>query len=254
LLDFNSNGRFDDVLGVRKLGRASAGRVYLNYGDLLLVDRDQGGGNIVAAKHFAAKLIDINGRYYDLEVSPVGDKLTLTPSSAPLGHVATTAEGLEAMLYGDKGIVKITGGKSEPIAVPEGTWKLLSYTISRTEREKPVEKSRSTAELLFEAIKAAAKSPQTARISATGTNDCKTIEVRKGQTAVLPFGPPYKPIVKGPATIQAGKTVRLWLVVIGAGGETCNSMMVGGKRPAKPEFTISTPDGKEIAAGNFEYG
>jgi hypothetical protein len=46
----------------------------------------------------------------------------------------------------------------------------------------------------------------------------------------------------------------LALSLVGADGEVCSDLRVNGGRPGKPEFTISTPDGEEVASGSFEYG
>jgi len=42
--------------------------------------------------------------------------------------------------------------------------------------------------------------------------------------------------------------------LVGIGGEVCNGLSVNGKLPSAPEFTISTKDGEEVAAGKFKYG
>ncbi len=70
----------------------------------------------------------------------------------------------------------------------------------------------------------------------------------------MPFGPPYKPVVTVASGAPGQRQVSLGLSVVGAAGEVCNNMMVDGKRPDKPEFTITTADGKEVEKGKFEYG
>ena len=80
-----------------------------------------------------SKLVNIDGRFYELKISPAGDKLTLTASAVPLGSVTNPNDGFRAMIYGDQGFLKIRGKKGTPVAVPEGQWKLLSYTIDATD-------------------------------------------------------------------------------------------------------------------------
>ena len=71
----------------------------------------------------------------------------------------------------------------------------------------------------------------------------------------MPFGPPYRPVVTAsPAPVRAGQTAQLALSLVGSGGEVCSNLRVDGKRPEKPEFTISTADGEEVERGTFEYG
>ncbi|OHB69868.1 MAG: hypothetical protein A2V70_02240 [Planctomycetes bacterium RBG_13_63_9] len=269
LIDSNSNGRFDDGPMIDERIRESTGRLYPRYGDWLLIDPAESGRNLTAARHFVAKLLTIDGEFYDMAVSPAGDKLTLTPCSAATGRLTSPNSGLEVTLYSDKGILNVTCNESEPTPCPEGTWNLVSCTINRTEEKKPDDqeqtmlevkpkegdaKEQSSPPAMARAMMAARARSNLTRLSAYGTVDCKPIEVRAGETTVLPFGPQYKPIVKSSSRIEAGKTAQLGLSLLGAGGETCSSLMVDGKRPDKPTFTISTPDGEELTTGSFEYG
>ena len=103
--------------------------------------------------------------------------------------------------------------------------------------------------------------PSSARIgpstvSARATADYKPVAVRKGETAVMPFGPPYTPTVKGEfyQTNKDGKQLSLAMSLIGSVGEVCTNLTVNGGRPDKPAFTISDDKGKEIDSGQFEYG
>ncbi|MGD0898371.1 MAG: hypothetical protein ABR915_11085, partial [Thermoguttaceae bacterium] len=75
------------------------------------------------------KLLCIDGRYYEAKFTAAGDALTLVPSRAAVGRVTSPHEGFHALLYGDQGTLKIACDKSHPAILPEGTWRLLSYTI-----------------------------------------------------------------------------------------------------------------------------
>ena len=90
----------------------------------------------------------------------------------------------------------------------------------------------------------------------TATTNYKAVKVRAGETAVMPFGPPYKPTVTGDfyQDGQAGKQLSLGMSLVGSAGEVCTSLMVNGTQPGKPAFTITDPDGKVVQSGNFEYG
>jgi hypothetical protein len=251
LLDYNSNGRFDDEFGVRE-----SGRVYPSYGDMLMVDPDPdtyAGSNVSGDdfRQYVSKLTGLDDRFYDLKITPAGDELTLTASSVPVGYVTNPHEGFRAVVYGDQGVLKIAGGKAAPIPLPEGQWRLMSYTITRTEKQAPPQEPADDGQ-----PQPPVPSIRYHRVSARGTSDCRPIEVRDGQTAALPFGPAYKPVVTLSSLRGAGsaRSARLGLSLIGAGGETCSGLIVNSRRPEKPEFTITSPDGKEIARGNFEYG
>jgi hypothetical protein len=285
LVDFNSNGRFDDDFKMREDIVTPDGQLYPEYGDMLLVDPDSEASGFSspydpttsAGRHYMSKLVNLDGRFYDLKVTPAGDKLTLTPSSAPLGHVTSPNDGLRAALYSDRGFVEISGNGSEPIALPEGEWRLLAYTIDQTARkEPPAEKeqqegekkpekaeTKSVLEALAGALLGGAEStaqsglalspPRRTLVSARATRDCPAVKVRAGETVALPFGPPYKPVVKAGGRSSDG-TLSLALSIIGSSGEVCSNLMVNGNRPAAPEFTITTTDGKEVDVGKFKYG
>ena len=186
-------------------------------------------------------MIPIDGRWYDLKISPAGDKLTLTPSTVPLGSVTNRNEAFRALIYGDKGFLKIRGTKGTPIPVPEGQWKLLSYTITcanhpaagqsrprkpgrrrRPQRSRPGKPPRrrrapcwGSAKQLLETITGGSARRRASDVepsfvagpsfvSATATEKYKAVTVRKGQTVELPFGPPYTPTVTGPVPTELG--------------------------------------------------
>ncbi len=284
LVDFNSNGRFDDAMTIRDDVRGRVGEVYPQYGDILLLDPQANlpvylnpydvtsSGN----RYNVSKLVSIDGKFYDLAISPAGEKLSLKPVTPSIGYVTNPNEGFTAVVYSDKGFMRISGGKSKPAPLPEGTWKLLSYTIDQTgieekpkpaaeKKDKPGEKGKEgqkPSELLSAVVRAlgggvAASSPvmplRLTRVSAQATRDCKPVEVRKGQTVALPFGPPYKPVVRVDNP-QGPQQVRLGMTLVGLAGERCTDMMVRGGRPSKPEFTVSNPKGEVVYRGSFEYG
>ncbi len=151
LIDFNSNGRFDDEYKISQNIPRSGGALYPEQGDMLLIDPSQGATGYASPyeatsnpyQHYVSKMVDIDGRYYNLKISPAGDKLTLDPASVPMGKITNPNGRFTAVIYGDNGFLKIGGEKDTPISVPAGEWKLLSYTIDLTnvpEPSKPAEK------------------------------------------------------------------------------------------------------------------
>jgi len=203
-----------------------------------------------------SKLVHIDGRFYNVEISPVGDKLTVTPSSSPVGHVTSPSERWCALVYNDQGCLKISPQeRSKRIPLPEGDWNLLSYTIDRTryERAKKGEQGSSWLRGLSGVLVGSRPAPRLTLISAGATVDCKPVKVRRGQTVTLPFGPPYKPVVKV-ASGTGREEVRLEMSLVGTGGEVCRNIRIDRMSPKAPEFTISTPDGEEVASGKFRWG
>jgi hypothetical protein len=289
LIDYNSNGRFDDEIKIQSNVRGSGGQIYPQQGDMLLVDPDPKSPdspyNPAASKYrnYVSKLVLIEGKYYDVKITPAGDKLTLEPTKFALGKVTNPNDGYSAVIYGDQGFLKIAGGKDQATEVPEGEWKLLSYSLDQTEPAEPPkppeEKAKSedkdekkddakgsTPKALSSAIKGLLKTAVPAAIvnrrstvSATATADYKPVKVVAGETVEMPFGAPYKPIVNSypSARVVNGKqeqVTQLSLSLTGMAGEQVTDMTVKGGRPSKPEFSITDPDGKVVQTGNFEYG
>jgi hypothetical protein len=137
VLDFNSNGRFDDVVTVPAGARSATDPVYLAFGDMLLIVPV-----ITAApappisrldpegRQCLSELLRIDGRFYEVQISAAGDQLTLTPSSVAIGWVTNPNVPWSGTIYGDHGFLPIRVEQGKPAAVPEGRWKLLSYSMT----------------------------------------------------------------------------------------------------------------------------
>jgi hypothetical protein len=237
--DFNSNGRFDDLVVLE-------GQAYLPLGDRIFVDpqpQERGSFDVTISdsQHCLSKTILINGRFYDLQIPPAGDKLTVKPSPRQVGHVSNPHHGYRGLVYGEPGVLKIASDADGRAVLPAGTWRLHSYTVDRTGYDQTEE--------LADAVLG---SSRPTRISARWTGEHAAFEVRPGETAEVQFGPPYTPRVS--ISYVRGDQVTLNLSLVGVGGEVCSSLLVHGGRPAKPAFTITDPDGKILQTGNFEYG
>ena len=272
VLDYNSNGRFDDEIKLDTGVRRSDGRMYAVSGDMLLVDYVAGDrnwqyGGMPAGQHLS-KLVAIDGQFYDVELSAAGDEITLTRSKLPVGKITNPNKGFRAIVHGKHGFLDIRGGgESGPVALPAGDWTLYSYVIDRTgdyvakpDQAQGQQEGSSLLSALASAllqaagsVNLAASTPRYTIVSAQGTKDCQPVTVRAGKTVAFPFGPPYKPTVTGDVR-QGAKSARLGLALVGSAGELCTNLRVNGGRPAKPEFTITTADGKKVVSGNFEYG
>ena len=251
VVDSNSNARFDDAMSVA----TRSGTLYPSTGDAILVDPNPNTATNEVQQPIG-KLINIGGRFYDMELTPAGDKLTLTPSSAPVGYVSNPNKGFRALMQGEQGILKISAGESGKSPLPVGDWKLLSYTIDGTVKPEAKEEEGSLLNTLSEAlVQSNSSTPRWSFISARPASSLTAVNVREGETIDLPFGPPYRPIVKVSRTSgSAGNRVAyLSLSLVGTGGEAVSNIMVNGTRPGVPEFTI-TSDEEKVAQGKFRYG
>jgi hypothetical protein len=226
LVDHNSNGRFDDVAAVWPGGS-------LAEGDLLLLNpnpkKGLSGDGVGVDRNLVGKVLLLGKRFYRVAVAPSGSKLRLTPLPLSTGSVASAGPAFRAVLTSDDyGVVVVNGKTDEKIALPEGKWKLVSYTLDAT-----------------------AGGGRTA-LDATFGSSPPSLVVKKGETARLPFGKTYHAVVTA-MRIEPAK-VSLQLAVAGSGDERCQSLLVKGSRPPKPHFTIKDRNGKVVQEGDFEYG
>jgi len=238
VIDFNSNGRFDDETKIDPQVRLSDGRLYPKQGDMLLIDPDTKNAMVSGygvtdrrERHLVSSLVCIGGRYYDMEMSAAGDKISLEPTGLPMGSVVNASPSYDAVLFSDKVFVKISGEANKPVPLPLGDWRLLQYAINASKSGQPP-----------------------TFVSAGATRDGKPVKVAKGATAKLAFGPPYTPEVTVSSPSRGGQPARLGLKIVGAGGEICSNLQVRGNRPEAPSFEIATPKGKVIERGKFKYG
>jgi hypothetical protein len=221
LLDRNSNGLFDDAASFGPDGSVSEG-------DLLLINpnarksSDSGGD-----RNYVNKTVCIGREFYRMEVSPSGDSVKLKPTSLSMGCVVNSSPFYCATVFSqDYGVVAISGSKDQKISLPEGAWKILSYSV----------RAGSSKTLL----------------SATFAGNSPTTAVKKGEITNLPFGAPLRAVVT--ANRGQGDKISLSLGIVGVGGERCTNLMVNGTRPPKPKFVIKDKEGKTVHQGTFEYG
>lgn len=246
ILDSNSNGRFDDEYKVRDDVRVSTGRVYTTTGDTLLLEAESAEGVESSVPRMTSasvsRLLAIGDGFYDMELSEGATKLVIEPTSTPLGQVSIPSKGFSAVICGELGIIQVRADEdSETVTLPEGEWQLISYSIRQIVDAKPATGADSPAR------------PATySQVSAYGTTDCKRLMVKGGQTVDLPFGAPFRPVVTS-SPLRSGSDAALSMTLIGSGGEQCSGLIVNGKKPDSPTFTI-TADGQEVETGAFEYG
>jgi hypothetical protein len=270
LIDFNSNGRFDDTAVIDDRIRRSNDTVYATMGDMLYIDpqasrtyRNPYDATSCGDQYQVDKLICIDGRFFNLKIDPSGETLSLEPSSVPVGYVTNSSQGFRAIVYGDQGMLEIAPDDSGKAPLPEGEWKLLSYTIEQIDTPKPdseaqkKDEEKSVLDILgsfLTTVTPSTKRPGTTLVSARATRDFDPVKVVKGETAEMRFGPPYKPKVSAQPIRPGQSSISLSMSLVGCGGEVCSGLRVNGRQPSAPEFTISTKDGEEVAAGKFKYG
>lgn len=281
LWDHNSNGRFDDRVSIEAKSDWRDTEITPIYGDILEIDpqtRRQSQDFDCAYWQCVSHLAMIDEQWYDLEVSPGGDQISLTPSNVALGFVTNPAKDFRAVMYSNTRLLQFVQAKSEPIPLPEGDWRLWSYTIqpdqegrrpNTTEKTSAIprrglaEQETMSGASLFGALGRAIfgisgpDGDETVALSSRSIvqawriTESKTVTVRKGQTVALPFGPPYKPIVKTRRGAPKGYAM-LSFSLVGSGGEPVSIVLVDGERVLPPEFTVTSVNGDVIDEGRFE--
>ena len=225
LVDRNSNGRFDDAVSIQPNGS-------LAEGDLLLVNPNprKAADGLGTDRNLVGKVLCVGKSFYRMTVAPDGGKLQLAPMQLELGGVVCPNQAYRAVLSSDDyGVVVIGGGKDQKIALAEGTWKVVNYTLDAT----PPGSSRRTV------------------VEASYGNSPPAVIVKKGETAVLPFGGAFRAVVTASRTHNK---VSLGLKIVGPAGEQCRNIQLNGSRPPKPRFVIKDQNDKIVHQGEFEYG
>lgn len=265
LVDFDCNGRYDDRVRIEDDIEFSGG-IYPSPGDILFIDPkalpiDEAFGDALGlgdGRQLLSRLARIDGRLYEIEVTPCGDEVSFTPSELAMGEVENPNRPWRAMVYGEQGFLAIQATDGGRAALPAGEWKLLSYTIDLTEEEpeeEPAgeEKKPSLFELIGSSLAGSEPGPRTTLVSARATAGYAPVQVRAGLVAELPFGPPYRPLVEG-ARLPGERKAILSLSLVGSQGEVCSDLRVNGFSPPEPSFLITAPDGEVVKRGKFEYG
>lgn len=242
LVDYNGNGRFDDLGSVSGNILPMDGRVFADEGDRLILNPKEFDRRLPAhglshqrGTHPVGPLVCIEGKFYDLEITPAGDRLKLEPANVPLGKVTSDNPAWNVVLYGPQGLLKLTGQAGREIPVPAGEWRLLEYAM-------------------LSSWEAAGTGPS--YLTAQGTKNCTAVEVKAGQTTALSFGQPFKPTVLAAdrRSSQASDKCELEMKLIGAAGEVCTGLVVNGRSPADPSFVIAGANGEKVASGSFSFG
>jgi hypothetical protein len=260
VLDWNCNGRFDDVVSVPAKPQGTNDRLYANRGDILLIDPEKidvenlsWSRPLGEHRQFLGKLTGFEGKYYATKVSPSGDEITWTPCSPPLGRITSSHAPCHVELVSELGYLDLNIEKSKPATIPAGRWRLLSYGYSikdwkETASPAPTAGKSAGAE---DPKRPARSKSNVSRILAQGTFAGSPLIVEPGQTTALKFGPPYRASVR---VDQWNGEISLNLELHGTGGEEVSGLAINGGMPERPTFTITDPQGKVVEQGQLEYG
>lgn len=232
LVDYNSNGIFNDKMNLSDSRRITQGdRLYIDPDASNVVSRGPIPGN---GMYQVGPLLDLEGTLCDLTISASGTSVGLAPSERGIGYITNDIENFQAVVFGELGVLTVTSEDGRA-ALPEGEWNILSYTLDATGWEETEGE------------------PQRTSASASSPTDAKPVTIVADEDAEMTFGAPFRTVVDVQAASGA-TTVSLGLTILGSTGERCTSLYVNGARPPAPKFTITNEEGEVVDTGDFEYG
>ena len=231
LIDRNANGLFDDTL-------SSAGSLWGS--DVLLIDVN-GNGRLDRLRIKASgesgreafpltPLLQINSRYYSLQLPPSGATLTLKPVEPTFGRITTAGANLRITLAGPICVDSSQGTVRSSFDVPVGKYSVLEATETRQD---------------------SSGRKWTLQARSRGGN-AKPLDVQAGQTVSLSA----TQIIKVGATIDQLDQHRRRIAAdfLTDQGLGLRNIMMGNKSPEAPTYEIRDSSGRLIASGKLEYG
>ena len=201
--------------------------------DILAIDLD--GDGKFAEDFFAgevaylAKMTRVGGACYSVSVAPDGSSVTMEKVEPKSGTLDAGTPEANLVFFSDCGLMHVSGEKGS-WQLPEGRYHPIRVRLTRKDKDG-IERTL------------------------TGYGDMgtfKEFEIAPGKTLSLKIGGPLT--VKTTVNTYKGQA-SVSLVLQGQGGETYGPLVGGGKtEPEKPKLRILSEAGKELAAGQFEYG
>jgi hypothetical protein len=254
--DGNCNLRLGEQAAFETPNRSGQTYWYLQPSDVLLRDRNGNGrfdgGDFEAESEPFSSLVYFGPNPYTLALTKDLKTLQVAPYSGPVGELtvetAANVKSVQLARESSKGkwecvTPEMADGKCK---APAGAYRLFSCTLTGQAKDG--------------ATVAAMGMKRTAEGS---------IKVEPGQSATLVCGAPLTLKVVANKETQTGggslfrapspmSQVNINVQVVGAGGESYSGYLLKSKnrveQPKPPQFKVLGANGKEVAAGQLEYG
>jgi hypothetical protein len=227
LVDANGNGLFNDPF--RGFEGAQAG-------DLLLMDTD-GTGNFEPTPEFispkmryCARRLQVDGRYYDLNIRPDGSALTVAPTTARLATLQSDYSQFSLILASADGWLAVKSDKGTA-QVPVGDYRLVGWQIEQRDREGNTWVTQGN--------------------RYQGADEAPAFPVL-GDRPLPRLGSPLT--AKLEVDRNGGREFEYRLNFTGASGETIGEITRNGQRMPEPRVRILDAAGREVANLPFHYG
>lgn len=135
-VDSNGNGVSGDRVAVK------GGLQYEAGGDYIFINTN--GYSQLAALSYGPHCITLNkvtkvgGKFYDISVSPVGDKITVAPYEGGMGDLLVTGKSIQGVngriqsLYvtGEPGVYSLDDCKGQSVSLPSGRYRITSASVA----------------------------------------------------------------------------------------------------------------------------
>lgn len=224
IIDGDGNFRCGDPLKL-KVKDAKTGEIAM--GDTLQVLRGDKGAS-VEQRVFFGQRVKVDGKWYDVKISPDGSKVSAAVAKVQMGQVRIPRERWSATLVGTKHLLKLSGG-TKPVEAPASQYVFMAYG----ELHKDGARLRC----------AGGRAPRGAR---------KVFTVSAGKVTDLAAG---SPLTAGLDVMSGGGQTIFSLMLFDASGATVADLAIaGGKRPDAPQIEVHDAASKKIYDGKMRYG
>jgi len=230
LIDGDLDGRYNSVFaGMSPSGQRTPRP------DFLGIDLDQDGefassgidGN--RERRPLTKMMELDGRYYNLAASPDGAELRVAKATPKMGTLEMRDRDLQALLMCDSGYLWLRGSKGK-MNVPVGKYRALYGVLSRTDEKGAKWMLRCRG----------------------GMGKLTNFEIGEGQVLKFNAGTPLS--LKADVR-KRGSTVSIGFSAVGQAGERYGGgAQKDGHRLPPPKLKILDEKGKVLSQGAFEYG
>jgi len=124
VIDYNGNGLFNEYFKPRSDLMSPDGRIYA-VGDQVAIDIN--GDGVFNEVYPCARYIQVNGKWYVLNISDDGGKVEVQTPQLDMGTIKVASAGCESLaVVSDNGVMNLSG-KGQEFRVPVGTYQLYAY-------------------------------------------------------------------------------------------------------------------------------
>jgi hypothetical protein len=230
LVDYNANGLFNDVFKDYAEGKT---------GDVLLVDVNRDGKfeqNEFASSEFrhCAKCVQVDGRYYELNVRPDGTGFTATPAQPQLATLQSGYDKFALVLSSENGMLSLRSDNGAA-RIPVGEYRIYGWQVEQRDKDGNVWLAQGNR------YRNGGDAP------VLSVKDTERHGVRSLRLA--------SPLVaKLSVRANGGRDFDFSLNFTTASGEVINNVSSNGQPMPEPRLKIVDAKGKEITTLPFHYG